>query len=64
MKAQDPKAASRATWHRYKDDVEDLMLVARRPERIILNRNSPPEEQRPFDSPVGDAGIESEQGLA
>jgi len=58
--ARDPKAAvSRATWHRYKNEIEDFMFSARRPDRIILDRNSPPEERRPFDSPVG-FGIESE----
>lgn len=60
VKARDPKAAaSRATWHRYKNEIEDFMFSARRPERIILDRDSPPEERRPFDSPVG-VDIESE----
>jgi hypothetical protein len=53
VKARDPKAAaSRATWHRYKNEVEDLSFAAPRPDRIILERESPPEEVRPFDSPV------------
>jgi hypothetical protein len=60
VKSRDPKAAaSRATWHRYKNEIEDFMFSARRPERIILDRDSPPEERRPFDSPVG-VDIESE----
>lgn len=65
MKARDPNAAaSRATWHRYKNEVEDMIWSARKPERIVLERNTPPEEVRPFDSLVGDTGIESEQGAA
>ena len=53
VKAQDPQAAaSRATWHRYKKEVERL-LDSPRPNRIVLERNAPPDEFRPFDSPVG-----------
>ncbi|MEI7776627.1 MAG: hypothetical protein WCK17_17850 [Verrucomicrobiota bacterium] len=52
-------AASRATWHRYKNENEAFMFAAPRPGRII----SPPEERRPFDSPVG-ISIESEPRLA
>ena len=60
VKAHDPKAAaSRATWHRYKNEVEDLMLATVRPNRIVLERVSPPEESRPSDSPV-ESGSESE----
>jgi hypothetical protein len=51
VKARDAKAAaSRATWHRYRNEVE---LAVRRPVRIILERDSPPLEVRPSDSPVG-----------
>lgn len=64
VKARDPKAAaSRATWHRYKNEIEEFMFAARRPERIILDRDSPPEERRPFDSPVG-IGMESEPRMS
>ncbi len=60
VKARDPQsAASRATWHRYKSEVEDLNYSARQPDRIVLDRVSPPEELRPSDSPVG-VDIESE----
>ena len=60
VKARDPKAAaSRATWHRYKNEVEDLMLAADRSNRIVLERVSPPQEGRPSDSPVK-SGCESE----
>jgi hypothetical protein len=64
VKIRDPKAAaSRATWHRYRNEIEEFTFSARRPERIILGRVSPPEEQRPFDSPVG-LGIVSERSSA
>lgn len=64
VKARDPKAAaSRATWHRYKNEVEDLIWSARKPDRIILERHAPPEEFRPSDSPLR-VGIESEERLA
>ena len=64
VKALDPKAASsRATWHRYKSEVEDLMLSAVRPNRIVLERVSPPEEARPSDSPL-ESGSENEPGSA
>ncbi len=54
VKARDPKAAaSRATWHRYRNEVEDLAFAAPRPARIVLERISPPVEVRPSDSPVG-----------
>ena len=45
-------AASRATWHRYKTDVERAWGVIVRPARIILERASPPMEDRPPDSPI------------
>jgi hypothetical protein len=62
VKARDPKAAaSRATWHRYKNEVEDLIWSARKPERILLERDSPPDEARPSDSAVG-TGSESGPG--
>ena len=70
VKARDPKApASRATWHRYRDKVEELIWSARKPERIVLERNAPPEELRPFDSLVGtvhpvQADVEDEAPLA
>lgn len=52
VKARDPKAAaSRATWHRYKNEIE--LFTTRRPDRIVLKRASPPLEVRPHDSPVG-----------
>lgn len=64
VKARDPKvAASRATWHRYRDKVEDLLGSSRKPERIVLERNAPPVEVRPFDSLVG-VGVEREEPLA
>lgn len=54
VKAGDPRAAaSRSTWHRYRNEVEDLAFAAPRPARIILERVSPPLEARPSDSPVG-----------
>ena len=57
VKARDPRAAaSRATWHRYRNEVEDLALAAPRPTRIVLERVSPPLEVRPQDSPVGGGG--------
>lgn len=60
VKAHDLKAAaSRATWHRYKNEVEDLILSAVRPNRIVLERVSPPQEARPSDSPL-ESGIEDE----
>lgn len=56
VKAKDPQAAaSRPTWHRYKKEVENA-LAAPRPARIILERNSPSEEFRPSDSPIGSKG--------
>jgi hypothetical protein len=62
VKARDPEAAaSRATWHRYKNKVEDLEFAAPRPNRIVLGRVSPPVEARPFDSPVvagGPVGVD------
>ena len=64
VQALDPEAAaSRATWHRYKNENEAFMFAAPRPDRIVLERDSPPEERRPFDSPVG-ISIESEPRLA
>ena len=49
VKSRDPNAAaSRPTWHRYKPDVVKLMLAAPRPPRIILDRDTPPVERRPF----------------
>lgn len=61
VKGRDPgAAASRATWHRLKNEVE---FAGRRPERIILERSSPPAEIRPFDSPVV-AGVDGEPRLA
>jgi len=60
VKAYDPNAsASRATWHRYKKEVKNLLYAANRPGRIILERVSPPDEQRPLDSPVGNVRIDS-----
>lgn len=53
VKALDPNAAaSRATWHRYKNEVENR-LASPRPARIVLERNAPPDEFRPFDSAIG-----------
>jgi hypothetical protein len=53
VKAREPgAAASRATWHRYKSEVE---LADRRPDRFVLQRDARPEEARPFDSSVGSA---------
>ncbi len=54
VKAQDPKAAaSRATWHNLKKQVEQSVIAAPVPNRIVLGRTSPPDEARPFDSPIG-----------
>jgi hypothetical protein len=64
VKATDPNAAaSRATWHRYKSEVENLMLGTPIPSRIILERDRPPEEVRPFDSAVA-SDVEKEPTLA
>lgn len=57
VKARDAKAAaSRATWHRYKNEIEDLAFAVPRPIRIVLERVSPPLEARPSDSPI-DPGL-------
>ena len=54
VKARDAKAAaSRATWHRYRNEVAGLAFAAPRPNRIVLERVSPRVEVRPSDSPVG-----------
>jgi len=53
VKSQDPKAkASKATWHRYMEEIE-VVQASPRPVRILLERDAPPEEFRPFDSPLG-----------
>ena len=58
VKAQDPRAAaSRATWHRLRTEVEDV-IASPRPVRIILQRNRPAEESRPSDSLIRDMDIE------
>ena len=58
VKARDPgAAASRATWHRYRNEIE---FAGRKPDRIVLERDAPPVETRPFDSPVSNAEIKSE----
>lgn len=58
VNTRDPKAAaSRASWHRYRNEVE---FAGRKSDRIVLERSSPPDETRPFDSPVSNAEIKSE----
>lgn len=64
VKAHDPKAAaSRATWHRHRSEVENQMLSMPVPDRITLERDRPPEEVRPFDSSAA-SSVESESTFA
>jgi len=53
VKKRNPQAAaSRATWHRYRADVERAWQIGERPTRIVLKRTERPEEERPPDSPI------------
>jgi hypothetical protein len=63
VKTQDPQAAaSRATWHRLKTEIEKQLAVSR-PDRIILQRNTPPKQLRPSDSAIG-GNVEGDQSPA
>ncbi len=44
--------ASKATWHRYLDELDEVMTSGQRPKRIILTRTEPPIEYRPSDGPI------------
>lgn len=44
--------ASKSTWHRYLDELDEVMRSGQRPKRIILTRTEPPMEFRPSDGPI------------
>jgi hypothetical protein len=53
VKSMDSDApASKATWHRNLDELDEVMRSGQRPHRIILTRTEPPMEYRPSDGPI------------
>jgi hypothetical protein len=53
VKSIDPNApASKATWHRYLDELDEVTRNGQRPQRIILTNTEPPQQTRPDDGPI------------
>jgi len=44
--------ACKSTWHRYLNDLDEVMRTGQRPQRIILTRTEPPQQTRPSDGPL------------